>query len=251
MILNKSVWENRTTTRFFSEENTNIPQEDLKYLQTVINNIPSQCSIKGHFWMYLGRTEKDMKLRTWLQENVFWIRENGGEFDGVKEYMLGVMQAPAILLCVRTSSAWANTEPEKTKEDHLELSNRSESFFAGVILATLLNMKYKVATFGCVSGLREDRKLKRGIFDNMIKDGWGDELESLINKYPGDKGNWDDILFLPVIATCFGPEAAEHPDSTGRHLNIWTSKEGKEYHYTPGPKTRTPAETIVGIKEKL
>jgi hypothetical protein len=251
MILNKSIWTNRTTTRFFSEENTDIPKKDLKYLQTVINNIPSQCSIKGHFWMYLGRSERDMKLRTWLQENVFWIREEGGAEDGTKEYMLGVMQAPAILFCVRTSSPWANTEPGKTEEDHLELSNRSESFFAGAILATLLNMKYKVATFGCVTGFREDRNKKEKVLEDMIKSGWGDELESLINTYPGDKGNWDDIGFFPSLATCFGPEAAEHPDVTGSHLNIWTSEAGKEYHYVPGVKTRTPAETVVGIKEKL
>ena len=41
--LDPVVWENRRTTRLFSEENKTIPDEDLKYLATVINNIPSQC----------------------------------------------------------------------------------------------------------------------------------------------------------------------------------------------------------------
>jgi hypothetical protein len=251
MILNKSIWTNRTTTRFFSEENTDIPKKDLKYLQTVINNIPSQCSIKGHFWMYLGRNERDMKLRTWLADNVFWIRDESEDFRGIKEHMLGVIQAPAILFCVRTSSPWANTEPGKTEEDHLVLSNRSESFFAGAILATLLNMKYKVATFGCVAGYRELRDKKEKTLEDMIKSGWGDELESLINTYPGDKGNWDDIGFFPSLATCFGPEAAEKEGSTGKYMDTWTSEAGKKYYYVPGEKTRTPLEMVVGLKEKL
>ena len=78
--LNKSVWEKRHTTRLFSEENTNIPKHDLEYLETVINNIPSQCSIKSHFWVYLGQSDKDKELRKWLADNVFFV-DDGIDFD--------------------------------------------------------------------------------------------------------------------------------------------------------------------------
>ena len=70
--LDSEVWENRTTTRLFSEEHKIIPPEDVKYLAKVINNIPSQCSIKSHFWVYLGQSKEDLKIRKWLADNIYW-----------------------------------------------------------------------------------------------------------------------------------------------------------------------------------
>ena len=77
--LDPVVWENRRTTRLFSEENKTIPDEDLKYLATVINNIPSQCSIKSHFWLYLGQSEEDMNIRKWMADNIYWTPDDTDE----------------------------------------------------------------------------------------------------------------------------------------------------------------------------
>lgn len=248
-MLDKTVWENRHTTRLFSEENINIPSDDLKYLETVINNIPSQCSIKSHFWIYLGQSAEDMKLRTWLADNVFWIMQ---ENDTVKEHMLGVIQAPAIILSIRCSDPWANTEPDKTDEDHLELAVRSEGFHAGVILATLLNMNYNVATFGCINGLHnvgeKEETEKKEAFNKMIRDRYTDELEELVSKFPGDVGNWDDIRFIPSISTCFGPEAIDNDKTEVDIFEKWTSPSGKDYRFYNGVKTRTPAAACVGFR---
>lgn len=256
--LNKSVWENRHTTRLFSEENTNIPKHDLEYLETVVNNIPSQCSIKSHFWVYLGQSDKDKELRTWLADNVFWIDDEIDFEDGtpditkVREHMLGVIQAPAILLSVMCNEPWANPEEEKTDADHTHLADRSEGFFAGALLATLLHMNYEVATFGCNSGLHQDRyKAKMKIFNNMIRERYSDDLHAMISKYPGKKGNWDDIEFKPGIATCFGPEAADNLETqvglADELFSTWTSPEGTEYKFVNGAKPRTPARTCVGF----
>lgn len=245
-MLDKNLWENRYTTRLFSEENKTIPDEDLKYLQTVINNIPSQCSIKSHFWIYLGQSKEDMEFRTWLADNIFYImqEENGVE---IKEHMLGVIQAPAILLSVRCNEPWANTEPDKTEEDHEGLAIRSEGFHAGAILSTLLNMNYNVATFGCNSGLYDkDYHIKTNQFQNMIRDRYADELEALISTYPVP-GNWDDIRFSPSISTCFGPEAIDNKETKG-DFNVWLSPTGKKYDYYHGAKQRTPVESCIGFR---
>ena len=233
MILDKKVWEERHTTRLFSETNTDIPSNDLKYLETVINNIPSQCSVKSHFWIYLGQSAEDMKLRTWLADNVFWIMQ---EDKNIKENMLGVIQAPAILLSVTCNEPWANTEPGKSKEDHIGLMDRSEGFHAGVILSTLLNMNYKVATFGCVTGFYDkDHNEKTAEFNKMIRDRYVNELQELIDKYPGDTGNWDDIEFYPSISTCFGPEAIDKNYTLMvEKYETWTSSDGKDYHFYNG-----------------
>lgn len=246
-MLDKTVWENRHTTRLFSEENTSIPKDDLKYLETVINNIPSQCSVKSHFWVYLGQSEEDMEIRTWLAENVFYINqvEEGVE---LKEHMLGVIQAPAILLSVRCNVPWANTEPDKTEEDHEGLAIRSEGFHAGAILSTLLNMNYNVATFGCTSGLHDkDYHIKINQFQNLIRDRYADELKALTSKYPGTTGNWDDIEFRPSLSTCFGPEAIDNKETDG-DFDIWRSPTGKRYDYYHGSKIRTPAESAIGFR---
>lgn len=249
-MLDKTVWENRHTTRLFSEENTDIPSDDLKYLETVINNIPSQCSIKSHFWIYLGQSAEDMKLRTWLADNVFWIMQ---QRNTIKEHMLGVIQAPAIILSIRCSDPWANTEPDKTDEDHRELATRSEGLHAGVILATLLNMNYNVATFGCTSGLHSDEdekdfNEKKAEFQKMIRDRYANELEELVSKFPGEAGNWDDIEFFPSISTCFGPEAIDKQEVVGDTFDKWTSPSGKDYRFYNGVKTRTPAASCVGFR---
>ncbi len=245
MILDKTIWESRHTTRLFSEENIDIPSNDLKYLETVINNVPSQCSIKSHFWIYLGQSAEDMKLRTWLADNVFWIMQ---ENDTIKEHMLGVIQAPAIILSIRCSDPWANTEPGKTDEDHLELAVRSEGFHAGVILATLLNMNYNVATFGCTTGFHDkDHDEKTAEFNKMIRDRYTNELEELVSKYPGTTGNWDDIEFYPSISTCFGPEAIDKQEVVS-NFEKWTSPAGKDYRFYNGVKTRTPVAACVGFR---
>lgn len=249
-MLDKTVWENRHTTRLFSEENTSIPKDDLKYLETVINNIPSQCSIKSHFWIYLGQSAEDMELRTWLADNVFWIMQKD---DTVKEHMLGVIQAPAILLSVACNEPWANTEPGKSKADHKELMIRSEGFHAGVILATLLNMNYNVATFGCTNGLHnvgeKEETEKKEAFNKMIRDRYANELQKLIDKYPGDTGNWDDIEFWPSISTCFGPEAIDKNYTLiVEKYETWTSASGKDYHFYNGNKTRTPIASCIGFR---
>ena len=250
MILDKKVWEKRHTTRLFSEENTNIPSDDLKYLETVINNIPSQCSIKSHFWIYLGQSAEDMELRTWLADNVFWVMQEEEEDVAeaeFKEHMLGVIQAPAILLSIRCNNPWANTEPEKSDDDHEGLSIRSEGLHAGVILSTLLNMNYNVATFGCTTGWYDkDHKAKDDQFQKMIRDRYENELEELVSKFPGTTGNWDDIKFWPSISTCFGPEAVDKQE-TGQ-FEIWTSPVGKKYYFVNGSKTRTPASACIGFR---
>lgn len=246
-MLDKKVWENRHTTRLFSEDNTDIPLDDLKYLQTVINNIPSQCSIKSHFWVYLGQSKQDMELRTWLADNVFWIMqdEQGVQF---KEHMLGVVQAPSILLSIRCSDPWANTEPDKSDEDHEELAIRSEGFHAGVILSTLLNMNYEVATFGCTSGMQEEgHDMKMDQFQKMIRERYTDELYDLVSKFPGETGNWDDIKFYPSISTCFGPEATDNR-GPNRRFEKWISPTGKQYDFFNGEKIRTPVESCIGFR---
>jgi hypothetical protein len=246
-MLDKSIWENRHTARLFSTENTNIPLDDLKYLQTVINNIPSQCSIKTHFWVYLGQSKEDIELRTWLADNVFWVMQEEKETE-FKEHMLGIIQAPAILLSIRTNKPWANiTEPDNSDEYNEELAIRSEGFHAGVLLSTLLNMNYNVATFGCNSGYYDkDYDKKRDQFQKMIRERYADELRDLVSKYPGKKGNWDDIKFYPGLSTCFGPEAIDKQE-TGQ-MEIWTSPTGKKYHFVNGSKPRTPAESCIGFR---
>jgi hypothetical protein len=256
--LNKSVWEKRHTTRLFSEENTNIPKHDLEYLETVINNIPSQCSIKSHFWVYLGQSDKDKELRKWLADNVFFVDDEIDFDDGttdiykVREHMLGVIQAPSILLSVMCNTPWANPEEGKSYSDHVHLADRSEGFFAGVLLATLLHMNYDVATFGCNSGLRQDRKEKMKTFNDMIRERYSDDLHAMISKYPGKKGNWEDIEFKPGLATCFGPEAADNLKQAGGNsadslFSTWTSPDGVDYKFVNGAKPRTPSRTCVGF----
>lgn len=248
--LDKSIWENRRTTRLFSNENREIPKEDLEYIATVINNTPSQCSIKSHFWMYLGESEEDMKFREWLVDNVYWTPDDDNNIgtNGV-ETMLAVIQAPAVLVCVRTSSPWANPEEEKTPEDHKHLADRSEGFVSGVILATLLNMGYKVATFGCTAGafVPGNHREVFAEFTNMVKERFGSELKTMIDTYPGKQGNWDDINFFPGITQSFGPEGIDKEENFNTVLETWTGPSGKEYKFINGAKTRTPVDSTVGF----
>jgi hypothetical protein len=245
--LDKDVWENRHTTRLFSDTNTEINAEDLTYLQTVINNTPSQCSIKSHFWILLGKSKEDMKIRKWLLDNVYYVR-NEDESDinptGSKEHMIAVLQAPAILHCVRTSDPWANPEEEKSEEDHERLADRSEGFFAGVILATLKILGYEVATFGCTAGFDEDPGFERKgeLYTDMIKDRYTTELKEMIEKFPGEKGNWEDINFWPGLSTCFGPESVDNLERFTGYYNEWNG-----YKYINGRKERTPATTCIGF----
>ena len=113
-------------------------------------------------------------------------------------------------------------------------------------------MNYEVATFGCNSGLRQDRKNKIQTFNDMIRERYSDDLHAMISKYPGKKGNWADIEFMPGIATCFGPEASDNLEQCGGKsidelFSTWTSPEGKEYRFVNGAKPRTPARTCVGF----
>ena len=244
--LDKGVWENRHTARLFSDTNTEIKAEDLTYLQTVINNTPSQCSITSNFWILLGQSKEDMIIRKWLLDNVYYIRNTDNSDknnpNGEKEHMIGVLQAPAILHCVRTNSPWANPEEEKSAEDHKELADRSEGFFAGVILATLKMLGYEVATFGCTSGIHEDLEKRSSEYDSMIKNRYKDQLLEIIEKFPGKHGNWEDIEFYPSISTCFGPEATDNLERFVGTYNIWNG-----YKFINGHKERTPATTCIGF----
>lgn len=250
--LDKSVWENRTTTRLFSETDNIIPDEDVKYLQTVINNIPSQCSIKSNFHLYLGQSKEDMKIRQWLADNIYWTPqyEDDNE-DMIKETMLGIIQAPSIITCVRTSTPWANPEEEKTVADQIHLADRSEGLHAGVLLSTLLNMGYKVATFGCTAGVSSlGKETKQSLLDeytNIIRERYGKELQEMIDTFPGKKGNWDDIHFFPGITQCFGKEAIDNKKRFEGEYDTWTSPNGKEYKFINGSKVRTPVDTCVGF----
>ena len=157
--LDKNVWVNRTTTRLFSETDKIIPDEDVKYLQTVINNIPSQCSIKSNFHVYLGQSKEDMEIREWLADNIYWTPqyEDDNE-DMIKETMLGIIQAP-IITCVKTYPLGLIQKKEKVyRLIHLLTEVK---LHAGVPLATLLNMGYKVATFGCTVGADHGNETKQ------------------------------------------------------------------------------------------
>ena len=245
--LNPLVWENRHTTRLFSDTGP-IPDEDVEYLATVINHVPTQCSIKSHFWMYLGQGDEDMKMRTWLADNIYYMT-NKEEHGDDKEHMLAVVQAPAVLVCVRTSTPWANPEEGKSAEDQNHLADRSEGFVAGAILSTLLNMGYSVATFGCTHGMHAEGngREKCETFTKMIKERFGTELENMINTYPGKQGNWDDISFFPGLTNSFGPEAIDILAPTEGELETWVSKAGKEYKFINGTKLRTPVDSTVGF----
>ena len=250
--LDPTVWENRRTTRLFSEENKTIPDEDLKYLATVINNIPSQCSIKSQFWLYLGQSEEDMNIRKWMADNIYWMPDDRDESENPRrETMLGIIQAPAILTCVRTSSPWANPETGKSADDHEQLADRSEGFFAGAILATLLNMGYKVATFGCTAGAsalgRENRLAIYDEYTRVIKEKHSNELQEMIDKFPGPSGNWKDIQFFPGVTQCFGAESIDETVEWNGKYDTWTEPGGKEYNFVNGIKTRTPVDTCVGF----
>lgn len=249
--LDKNVWVNRTTTRLFSETNKVIPNEDVKYLQTVINNIPSQCSIKSNFHVYLGQSKEDMEIRKWLADNIYWTPqyEDDNE-DMIKETMLGIIQAPSIITCVKTYPAWANPEEGKSREDQIHLSDRSEGLHAGVLLATLLNMGYKVATFGCTAGVNHGNETKQSIikeYNDIIRKRYGNELKEMIDKFPGEKGNWDSIQFIPGITQCFGKEEKDNKERFEGNYDTWVSSSGQEYKFINGSKERTPVDSTLGF----
>ena len=167
------AWENRYTVRKFSETNREINPEHLKYLETALNNLPYQCNIKSDVWIYLGSSNRDLEFRKWLMENIYNMYNKKSEF---KEHMLPVLQAPAIMLCVKTGRAWLDGAGDRLASDIDDIANRAEGMFTGVIISTMLNFGYKVGTFRCTDGLEEYPNDKIEYFSNYIKDRYESQL---------------------------------------------------------------------------
>ena len=99
-----------------------------------------------------------------------------------------------------------------------------------------------------LTGEKEETE-KKEAFNKMIRDRYANELQKLIDKYPGDTGNWDDIEFWPSISTCFGPEAIDKNYTLiVEKYETWTSASGKDYHFYNGNKTRTPIASCIGFR---
>lgn len=206
------AWENRYTVRKFSETNREINPEHLKYLETVLNNLPYQCNQKSNLWIYLGSNNRDLEFRRWLMENVYnqWNKK-----DQIQEHMLPVLQAPAIVLCARTNKPWLDAAGDRSATDIKDLSNRAEGLFTGALISSLLHLGYKVGTFRCTDNLEQEAPIKKlEYFSNYIKDRYENHLAHMFKT--DDPEEFD---FEPGTVVAFGPEDEKYINiKTGRAL---------------------------------
>jgi len=220
------AWENRYTVRKFSETNREINPEHLKYLETALNNLPYQCNIKSDVWIYLGSSDKDLEFRKWLMENIYNMYNQKGEF---KEHMLPVLQAPGIMLCVKTSRAWLDGAGDRSSSDIEAIADRAEGMFTGAVIAIMLNFGYKVGTFRCTSGLEEYPNDKIEYFSNYIKDRYESQLAHMFQT-----DDPEEFEFEPGTIVAFGPEDEKYINiKTGKALVPGTNKaewNGYEFH---------------------
>lgn len=193
------AWENRYTVRKFSETNREINPEHLTYLETVLNNLPYQCNIKSDVWIYFGSSDRDLEFRKWLMENVYnqWNKK-----DKIQEHMLPVLQAPAIMLCVKSSKPWLDGSGGTPVRDQEDLINRSEGMFTGALISTLIHLGYKVGTFRCTDALeQDDPNGKIEYFSNYIKDRFESHLTHMFKT-----DDPEEFEFDPGTVVAFGPE---------------------------------------------
>jgi hypothetical protein len=232
--MSTEAWENRYTVRKFSETNREINPTHLEYLETALNNLPYQCNIKSDVWVYLDSSNRDLEFRKWLMENIYNMHNKESEFT---EHMLPVLQAPAIMLCVKTGRAWLDGRSEQDlskpndrhDRDTDDIANRAEGMFTGAIISTMLNFGYKVGTFRCTDGLREYPNDKIEYFSNYIKDRYESQLTHMFQAKDPEK-----FEFEPGTVVAFGPEDEKYIDiKTGKALVPGTNKaewNGYEFH---------------------
>ena len=193
------AWENRYTVRKFSETNREINPEHLKYLETVLNNLPYQCNVKSDIWIYLGSNDRDLEIRKWLMENVY---NQWNEKDQIQEHMLPVLQAPAIMLCCKTNKPWLDGSGDRPARDVEDIANRGEGIFTGALISSLIHLGYKVGTFRCTEGLeQENPSSKLEYFSNYIKDRYESHLA-----YMFKTDDPEEFEFDPGTVVAFGPE---------------------------------------------
>jgi len=224
--MSTEAWENRYTVRKFSDTNREINPEHLKYLETALNNLPYQCNVKSDVWIYLSSSNKDLEFRKWLMENIYNMYNKKSEF---KEHMLPVLQAPAIMLCVKTGRAWLDGAGDRLSRDIDDIANRAEGMFTGVIISTMLNFGYKVGTFRCTDGLEEYPNDKIEYFSNYIKDRYQAQLAHMFQT-----NDPEEFEFEPGTVVAFGPEDEKYINiKTGKALVPGTNKaewNGYEFH---------------------
>ena len=212
------AWENRYTVRKFSETNREINPEHLKYLETVLNNLPYQCNTKSDVWIYFGSSDRDLEFRKWLMENVYNLWNNK---DQMQEYMLPVLQAPGIMLCCKTDRPWLFGPPKDIPKprDQIDLANRAEGIFTGALISTLIHLGYKVGTFRCTDGLEQNNpNSKIEYFSNYIKDRFESQLTDMF-KGPVKTNDPETFKFDPGTVVAFGPEDEPYINvKTGRAL---------------------------------
>ena len=200
-----SIWENRYTVRKFSDQNRTVKQEDLEYLKQVITHVPTQCGIKQNIWLYLSDQGKDLEFRKWLLENGYWRENFISNHGNVKEYMLPIYQAPALLLSIVADDPYIikNIDKKKDPEDLKDLNYRNEGIYIGVLLSELLHLGYQVGTFGCLVGFhRGNSEQKAQYFNQYIRENYGEEIEQ-IEKLQNLTGK---LKFFPSVAIAFGPQ---------------------------------------------
>jgi len=224
--MSTEAWENRYTVRKFSETNREINPKHLEYLETALNNLPYQCNIKSDVWVYLDSSSRDLEFRKWLMENIYNMHNKNHDF---KEHMLPVLQAPAIMLCVKTGRAWLDGAGDRLSRDIDDIANRAEGMFTGVIISTMLNFGYKVGTFRCTDGLEEYPNDKIEYFSNYIKDRYESQLAHMFQT-----NDPEEFEFEPGTVVAFGPEDEKYINiKTGKALVPGTNKaewNGYEFH---------------------
>ena len=224
--MSTEAWENRYTVRKFSETNREINPKHLEYLETALNNLPYQCNIKSDVWVYLDSSSRDLEFRKWLMENIYNMHNKNHDF---KEHMLPVLQAPAIMLCVKTGRAWLDGAGDRLSRDIDDIANRAEGMFTGVIISTMLNFGYKVGTFRCTDGLEEYPNDKIEYFSNYIKDRYQAQLAHMFQT-----NDPEEFEFEPGTVVAFGPEDEKYINiKTGKALVPGTNKaewNGYKFH---------------------